>query len=80
MHERIARSATQFKSCTCGDDVDFEMSDESRNSWNSCEMNSPALSEWNCPMRLVGHLCPVRLLKSAKNLRMRAGASLLRAS
>eukprot|EP00966_Prymnesium_polylepis_P236157 5461635-Prymnesium_polylepis.1 len=54
MHERMARPATPFKSCTCGGDVGCEMSDESRNSWNSsCETNSPALSEWNCPMRLV---------------------------
>eukprot|EP00966_Prymnesium_polylepis_P087947 2034695-Prymnesium_polylepis.1 len=58
------------------------MSDESRNSWKSCETNSPALSEWKCPMRLVGcpAICPVRLLKSATHLRMRAGASLLRVS
>ena len=79
MTDRIARSATPLRSCTCGGEVVCRTREESSNSLNSRDTNSPALSEWNPLMRRMDPSDGSEesfALKSAMKRRILAGASL----
>eukprot|EP00965_Chrysotila_dentata_P092337 3047615-Pleurochrysis_carterae.AAC.1 len=52
--DRIARSATPFNWWTCGGQVEVCTPFSDRNSVNSRERNSPALSLWRVPTMRAG--------------------------
>eukprot|EP00965_Chrysotila_dentata_P008985 292179-Pleurochrysis_carterae.AAC.1 len=70
--DRIARSATPFNWWTCGGQVDVCTPFSDRNSVNSRERNSPAVSLWRVPAMRAGRgeFLLARAEKDAMNLRI----------